>query len=99
LAVQGSAGRVQLVFEPFDLLTQPVAFTTIPIPFPLHPFALPAQAVILALLPFELGDQILSGCGAPARSHAPVMPRFNEEYKRKLRRSRRSDTRSQVTTR
>jgi hypothetical protein len=99
LAVQGSAGRIQLVFEPFDLLTQPVAFTTISIPFLLRSFALPAQAFILALLPFELGDQVLSGCGAPARSHAPVMPRFNEEYKRKLRRSRRSDAGSQVTTR
>ncbi len=99
LAVQGSARRVQLVFEPFDLLAQPVAFTTIPIPFLLRPFALPAQPFILALLPFEFGDQILAGCGAPARSHVLVMPRFNEEYKRKLRRSRGSDAGSQLRTR
>ena len=99
LAVQGPACRVQLAFEPFDLLAQPVAFTTIQIPFMLRPFALPAQAFILALLPFELGDQILAGCSAPARSHALVMPRFNEEYKRKLRRSRCSDARSQATSR
>ena len=32
------------------LVAQPVAFTTIPIPFLLRPFALPAQAFILALM-------------------------------------------------
>ena len=97
--MQGPAGGVQLVFEPFDLLAQPVAFTTISIPFLLCPFALATQPFILALLSFELGDQILAGCGAPARSHALVMPWFNAEYKRKLRRWRRSDTAAQVTTR
>ena len=99
LAVQGPAGRVQLVFEPFDLLAQLVAFTTVPITLLLRPFALAAQPFILALLPFELGDQVLARCGAPARSHALVMPRFDGKYKRKLRRSRRSDAESEVTTR
>ncbi len=87
LAVEGPACRVQFVFEPFDLLAQPVAFTTVPITFPLRPFALAAQPIIFALLPLELGEQILAGSRAPARSHALVMPRFDSEYKWKLRRA------------
>jgi len=74
-----------------DLLAQPIAFTTIPILFLFRPFVRPARPFILAMLPFGFGGQILSGCGAPARSLALAMPRLNEEYKRKLWRSRRSD--------
>jgi len=89
LAVHGPAGCVQLVFEPFDLLAQSVALPAVSITLPFHTLALAAQSFILALLQFKFGDQILSGCGSPARSHGLVMPRFDRNYKWKPRRGRR----------
>jgi len=60
---------------------------------------LAALPIDLALLPFEFGDQFFARRGAPLRSHASVMPRFNRQYKRKLRRSRRLDGGSSGITR
>lgn len=97
---------VQFLFEPVNLSSQPIAF--LPEPIPLAPqlvdiagnlVPLMPQPLVVALLPFDLGDKVVTSIRAPARVHALVMPRFDREYKWKLRRSRRSDVGSEVTTR
>jgi hypothetical protein len=97
---------VELVFESVDLLPQVVPLLPIPIPILVSPLVLTAQPLNLAplpfdfaLLPLEFVDQLFARCRAPRGSHACLMPRLGREYKRKLRRSRRSDGGSERITR
>jgi hypothetical protein len=92
--MQRALGGVQFLFEPVNLASQPIAF--LPKPIPLAPqllhiagdlVALTPQPLVVAFLPFDLGDEVVTSIRAPARVHALVMPRFDREYKRKLRRS------------
>lgn len=100
LPMQRASGVVEFVFEPFDLLAERVPFLAIPIPVLISRLMLAAPALDLPLLPFKLSDQLLARRGAPLRSqHTLLMPCLAEEYKRKVRRSRRSDDGSQLTTR
>jgi hypothetical protein len=96
LSVQRSPCIIQFVFEPVDLLPQPVAFLTAAITLAVQ---LAAQALVFPLLAFEFGDEFVARGRAPARVHAPVMPRLEQMYKRKLRRARRSDGEKRVTAR
>jgi len=111
--MHGAASGLECVLEAIDLVLQPIALSPhlVPLaaemiqlalgvgalPIPLRLFA--AQPFNLSLLPLKLGDQVVARSGVPSRSHALVMPRFDQEYKQKLRRSRRSDVESEVTTR
>ena len=106
LPMQRTLRGVQFLFEPVNLSSQPIAF--LPEPIPLAPqlvdiagdlVPLTPQPLVVALLLFDLGDEIVTSIGAPARVHALVMPRFDREYKWRLRCSRRSDVGSEVTTR
>jgi hypothetical protein len=99
LSVQRPTSRIQFVFEPIDLLAQAITFTPVSHALPLGSVAFAPQTLILALLPFNLCDQLLARRGAPTRSHTLVMPRVDRKYKRKLRRSRRSNVESRATTR
>jgi hypothetical protein len=80
--------RVQLFFEPVNLSSQPVAFLLKPIPLAAQLVhiagdlvPLTSQPLVVALLPFDLGDEVGTSIRAPARVHAVVMPRFDREYK------------------
>ncbi len=64
-----------------------------------QPLSLTALTLDLALLSFELGDQLFARCHASCYSHASLMPPLDQEYKWKLRRSRRSDGGSEGITR
>lgn len=106
LPMQRTLRGVQFLFEPVNLSSQPIAF--LPEPIPLAPqlvdivgdlVPLTPQPLVVALLLFNLGDEVVTRISAPARVHAVVMPRFDREYKWKLQRSRRSDVGSEVTTR
>jgi len=99
LSVQRAPRIIELVFEPVDLLAQPVAFAPIAVPVAFRLFAFASQTLVLTLSPFQFGDQILARGRAPARVHGFVMPRVDRKYKRKLRRSRRSDGDLRATTR
>jgi hypothetical protein len=98
---------VQFFFEPVNLSSQPIAF--LPEPIPLAPqlvdiaralIPLTSQPLVVALLPFDLGDEVVTSIRAPARVHARARyAPFDCECKWKLRRSRRSDVGSEVTTR
>jgi hypothetical protein len=79
--MRGAAGAIEFVAQPLDLLTQLVTLVPIPIPIAIGPRLLAAQALDLALLPLELGDQLVARCGAPVRLHRSVMPRRATEYK------------------
>ena len=83
LSVHLAAGVVELVFEAVDLLAQRVALLPVAIPVPIRPLVLAPQPLDFALLPLELGDQLLTRRGAPSRLHAPLMPRSLMEYKKK----------------
>jgi hypothetical protein len=92
--------EVEVVFEPLDLLAQRVAFLSISIPILIRPLMLASQPFDLALLPLELLEQFVPRRGAPLDTqHALLMPCSGEEYKRKLRRSRRSESGSELITR
>jgi hypothetical protein len=104
--MQRAPRRVQFFLEPVNLASQPIA--VLPEPIPLAPqlvdiagdlVPLTSQSLVVALLPFELGDKVVTSTSAPARVHVLVMPSFDREYKRKLRRSGCSNAGSQVTTR
>jgi hypothetical protein len=104
--MQRAPGVIEVLFEPVDFLPELIPLLAIPIPVPVGPLMLAAQPlnlsalpIDLTLLPFEFGDQLFARRGAPLRSHASVMPRFNRPYKWKLRRSRRSDGGSRGITR
>jgi hypothetical protein len=98
--MQGAASVIQVVFEPVDFFPKLIPLLPIPIPVLICPLMLTAQPFDLPLLPFKLSDQFVARRGAPLRSqHTVLMPCLSEEYKRKLRRSRRSDDGSGVTTR
>lgn len=106
-------GGLECVFEAIDLVSQPIALSTQlvpltaetialtldvgPLPIPFGPLS--AQPFNLALLPLQLGDQVVARRGAPARSHALVMPRLVRKYKRKVTCSRRSAIITEVRTR
>ena len=62
-------------------------------------FQLAAKTLVFTLLAFQFGDQFFARGCAPARLHALVMPRPDRKYKRKVRRSRRSDGEMRLTTR
>ena len=90
----------ELVFEPVDLPLQLVPLLAIPVAILIGPLMLAAQPLNLVLLSFQLGDQLVARRRAPFRpEHVSLMPRFGREYKRKLRRSRRSDGGPEITTR
>jgi hypothetical protein len=104
--MEGAAGDVECIFQPVDLASQPIPFLPQPVPraaqlldvsLGLLPFT--SQLLDFALLPFKLGDQVVTRGGAPARSHALVMPAFELQYKGKAWRSCCSDLRLAVTTR
>jgi hypothetical protein len=106
LTMQRAPGVVEIVFEPVDSLPKLVSLLPIPIAvlvrtllLTAQPLNLTALPIDLALLPFEFVDQLFARRRAPPRSHAPLMPRLDCEYKRKLRRSRRSDGGSERITR
>jgi hypothetical protein len=82
LSIHLAAGVVELVFEAVDLLPQRVALLPVAIAVPIRPFVLAPPALDFALLPFELGDQLVTRRGAPARLHASVMPRSPMQYKK-----------------
>jgi hypothetical protein len=82
LPIHLTARVVQLVFEPVDFLAEGVALLPVPIPIAIRPFVLAAEPLDLALLPQQLRDQFLAGCGEPPRLHATVMPRLRTQYKR-----------------
>jgi hypothetical protein len=96
LSVQRAPRIIQFVFEPVNLLPKAPAFLAAAITLA---FQLALQALVFALLAFEFGYQCLARCRAPARLHALVMPRPDRKYKRKERRSRRSDPEPRVMTR
>ena len=91
-----ASGVIQLAFEPVDFLPQVLAFLSMAIALVLQ---VAPQALVFAFLSFEFGDQFFARGRAPARLHAQVMPWTDRKYKRKLRRSRRSDREMRVTTR
>jgi hypothetical protein len=97
--VQCSLGGIEVVFQALDLLAHAVTFATIPVPVSFRPVPFTTQPLILPLAPLQLGDQLLARSGAPVRLHAPVMPEPDWKYKRKLRRSRRSDCHARAPTR
>jgi hypothetical protein len=97
--VQRPPRVIQFIFEVANLFPQPVAFTAIAVPLAFDFLALTAQAFVLALSPFQFGDQFFARGRAPARLHALVMPRLDWKYKIEQRRSRRSDEQIRVTTR
>ena len=98
--MQGASGVIELVFEPVDFLPELVPLLSIPIPVLISPLMLTAQPFDFPLLPFQLADQFVARRGAPLRSqHTLLMPSFGEEYKQKLRRSRRLDGGSRGITR
>ena len=89
---------IQIVFEPINFLPELVAVAAVPIPVPIRALMFAPQALNLApltfdlaLLPFELLDQLVAGRRAPSRLHAPVMARLKNlyKYKRSDRRCRR----------
>jgi hypothetical protein len=73
--------RIEIVFEPIDLLPELVAIASIPIPVSVRALMLATQALVLAMESLELGDQLLTTGRVPPRMHAPVMPRLPNEYK------------------
>jgi hypothetical protein len=98
LAMQRAPRLVEVVFEAVDFLPELVPLLPVAVPIPVRPLMLTAQPlnfaplpVDLSLLAFELVDQLFTRRRAPGGSHASLMPRLDHEYKRKLRRSRRSD--------
>jgi hypothetical protein len=98
--MQRTPRLIELVFEPVDLPPQLVPLLAIPVAILIGSLMLAAQPLNLALLPFQLGDQLVTRRRAPFRpEHVSLMPRFGREYKRKLRRSRRSDGGSERITR
>ncbi len=82
LPIHLAAGVVEQVFESVDLLAERVPLLAVPVAVAIRPLVLAPQSLDFALLPFELGDQLLTRRGAPARLHAPVMPRSPMEYKK-----------------
>jgi hypothetical protein len=91
---------IELVFEPVDFPLQLVPLLAIPVAILIGSLVLAAQPLDLALLSFQLGDQLVARRRAPfGPEHVSLMPRFGREYKRKLRRSRRSDGGSERITR
>jgi hypothetical protein len=44
---------------------------------------LTSQPLVVALLPFDFGDKVVTSISAPARVHVLAMPSFDREYKRK----------------
>jgi hypothetical protein len=100
LAMQRTPRIIELVFEPVDLPLQLVPLLAIPVAVLIGPLMLASQSLDLALLSFQLGDQLVARRRAPFRAeHVSLMPRFGREYTRKLRRSRRSDGGSERITR
>jgi hypothetical protein len=90
--MQGPLHGVEFTFQPIDLASQPIAFLPQPVPPP-------SQPLDFVILPFKLGDQVITRGGAPARSHPLVMPRFITEYKRKVMHSRRAAIATEGRTR
>jgi hypothetical protein len=91
LAMLRAFGLIELVLEFLDLLAQLVAIVAIAIPGPVGALVLAAQAVNLlplprdlALLEFELGDQLLTSRGMPTRLQTSVMPDSPISYKYNL---------------
>ena len=98
--MQRAPGVIEVVFESVDLFPELVPLLPIPIPVLISSLMLTAQPFDLPLLPLKLPDQFVARRGAPLRSqHTWLMPCLGEEYKQKLRRSRRSNNGSGVTTR
>jgi hypothetical protein len=95
LTMDRATGGFEFIFELIDLVSQPIALAPQLVPLaaqPIHlafgvralaiPFRLfSAQSFNLPLLPLQFGDQIVTRRGAPTRTHALVMPRFDLEYK------------------
>ncbi len=67
----------------FSVNFLPQSVPLLPIPVAL-PFQLLAQALVLALPPFQFGDQVVARSGASARLHMRVTLRFDRKYKGKL---------------
>jgi hypothetical protein len=102
----GSPRAIELIAQAFDFFAQRVSLIAIPIPIAVRARVLAPQPLDLTLLSlqrvhqtFELRDQLLAGGGAPSRLHTSLMPRSGWEYKRKLRRARRSESGSERITR
>ena len=66
----------------FSVNFLPQSVPLLPLPVAL-PFQLLAQALVLALPPFQFGDQVVARSGASARLHMRVTLRFARKYKGK----------------
>ena len=95
LPVQRPPRILQFVFESVDLLPQALTVLTMAVALA---FQLASQPLVFVFLAFEFRDQVLAPGRAPARLHAPVMPRADQKYKRKLWRSCNSGGDSRRTT-
>lgn len=82
LPIHLAPGVVELVFESIDLLAEGIPLLPVPVPIAIGPLVLAPQPLDLALFSLELRQQLVTRRGAPARIHAPVMPRLSTKYKK-----------------
>lgn len=83
LAIHLAARVVELIFEVLDLFAERVAFVAVAIAVSIRPLMLASQPLDFALLPLELGNQLLTRRRVPLRLHASVMPCLSTKYKQK----------------
>ena len=103
--MQRALGVVEVVFQPLDLFAELIAVAPIAVAIPIRTLVLSPQpldlstlSLDLALLPFQLGDQLITRRRAPFREHAPVMARLKNLYKyKRVDRGRRRRSSAAVT--
>jgi len=73
--MQGPPRIIELVFEPVDFPLELVALLPIPVAVLIGPLVLAAQTLDLALLSFQLFDQLVARRRAPfSLVHVSLMP-------------------------